>query len=111
MERLLNIDLPPTAVFATSDTQALGALRAIHESGRQVPNDVALVGYDDIEVSEYVGLSTVRQPMFQMGQEGVQLLLAQLNDESDEHALAHRNLPVEMVVRETSSSAGFRGTN
>lgn len=110
MERLLDVDPPPTAIFATSDTQALGALRAIHESGRQVPDDVALVGYDDIEASEYMGLSTVRQPMFQMGQEGVRLLLAQLNGGASADELAHLNLPVEMIVRETSSTAGFGET-
>lgn len=111
MERLLAVEPPPTAVFATSDTQAVGALRAIRESGRRVPDDVALVGYDDIEVSEYVGLSTVRQPMFQMGQEGVRLLLAQLNDGASAHEPAHLNLPVEMIVRETSERAVSGGSS
>lgn len=111
MERLLAVDPPPTAVFVTSDTQALGALRAIRESGRQVPDDVALVGYDDIEMAKYVGLSTVRQPMFQMGQEGVRLLLAQLNGGASEHEAIHLNLPVQMIVRETSERAVSGGSN
>ncbi len=100
MERLLALDAPPTAVFLTSDTQALGALQAIRESGRRVPDDVAVVGYDDIEVAQYVGLSTVRQPMFQMGQEGVRLLLPTLNGEDAQQT--HVNLPVELIVRGTS---------
>lgn len=110
MERLLAVDPPPTAVFATSDTQALGALRAIHETGRRVPEDVALIGYDDIEASEYMGLSTVRQPMFRMGQEGVRLILDKLNDDANTDEPIHLNLPVEMIVRETSSSTGFNET-
>jgi len=105
MERLLAVDPPPTAVFLTSDTQALGALRAIRESGRQVPDDIALVGYDDIEVAEYVELSTVRQPMFQMGQEGARLLLTELDDRKNDNEPTHLYLPVEIVVRETSGRA------
>jgi DNA-binding LacI/PurR family transcriptional regulator len=69
------------------------------------------VGYDDVEMAEYVGLSTVRQPMFQMGQEGVRLLLAQLNDGASEHEPTHLNLPVQMIVRETSEHAVSGGSN
>ena len=109
MERLLALEPPPTAVFLTSDTQALGALQAIRESGRRVPDDVAVVGYDDIEVAQYVGLSTVRQPMFQMGQEGARLLLAALDNrdsEENKDTLSPLSLPVELVVRETSQTSG-----
>jgi len=104
MERLLAVDSPPTAVFLTSDTQALGALQTIRESGRRVPDDMAVVGYDDIEVAQYVGLSTVRQPMFQMGREGVRLLLAALNDGAAEAGRTKVSLPVELIVRGTSES-------
>jgi DNA-binding LacI/PurR family transcriptional regulator len=110
MERLLALDPPPTAVFVTSDTQALGALQAIRESGRRVPADVAVVGYDDIELAQYVGLSTVRQPMFQMGQEGARLLLATLNNGESNGASkdepSQLSLSVELVVRETSKTSG-----
>ncbi|MBU0491334.1 MAG: LacI family transcriptional regulator [Chloroflexi bacterium] len=105
MKRLLALAQPPTAIFATSDTQALGALRAIQETGGQVPQDFALVGYDDIEVSQYVGLSTIRQPMFRMGQEGARLLLQQLENSQDEPEPTCIRLPVQMVIRETSTQS------
>lgn len=102
MDRLLALDAPPTAVFLTSDTQALGALQAIRESGRRVPEDIAVVGYDDIEVTQYVGLSTVRQPMFQMGQEGARLLLAMLSEGPAAAEPTRVSLPIELIVRGTS---------
>ena len=57
----------PTAVFIASDIQAVGAIRAIREKGLRIPDDIAIVGFDDIELSEYMGLTTVHQPMFEMG--------------------------------------------
>ena len=60
-------DDPPSAIFAASDTQALGVLSAAHEAGLRVPDDLSVVGYDDIEIADYVGLTTVRQQLFESG--------------------------------------------
>src|SRR5918998_6868770 len=60
--RLLATPDPPTAVFAASDTQALGVLEAARSAGLTVPGDLSVVGFDDVEVSSYAGLTTVRQP-------------------------------------------------
>ena len=76
---LLALPTPPTAIFACSDVHALGVLQAAQARGLRVPEDVAVVGYDDIELAAYVGLTTVRQPMAEMGRRGVELLLAHLN--------------------------------
>ncbi|HLF19781.1 MAG TPA: LacI family DNA-binding transcriptional regulator [Bacteroidota bacterium] len=57
----------PTAVFVSSDIQAAGALSAIEEAGMKCPDDIALVGFDDIELASHLGLTTMRQPMFEMG--------------------------------------------
>ncbi|MGQ9561490.1 MAG: LacI family DNA-binding transcriptional regulator [Candidatus Oleimicrobiaceae bacterium] len=57
----------PTAVFVSSDVQAEGALRAASEAGVRVPQDMAIVSFDDIEIAELLGLTTMRQPMFEMG--------------------------------------------
>lgn len=73
--QLLNLPEPPTAIFAASDTQAIGAMEAIRERGWSVPQDIALVGYDDIEISRYLGLTTIRQPLFETGVRGTELLL------------------------------------
>ena len=80
MRNLLNLSSPPDAVFAVSDALALGALNAIDEAGVTVPHDVAVIGFDDIRVSHYIGLSTLRQPMREMGQLAIDKLLAQLRD-------------------------------
>ncbi len=57
----------PSAIFAASDNQAIGALQAIEEAGLKVPEDFALIGYDNIELARYLKLTTVSQPMAKMG--------------------------------------------
>jgi LacI family transcriptional regulator len=75
------LDLPterrPTAIFAAADQMAYGALRAAEEHGISVPEDLALVGFDDDAPSAHVQppLTTVRQPSYEMGQQGMELLL------------------------------------
>ncbi|MEA2286685.1 MAG: hypothetical protein QOJ21_2728, partial [Solirubrobacteraceae bacterium] len=66
----------PTAVFAASDTQAIGVLEAAGACGLRVPEDVAVIGFDDIEVAALLGLTTVRQPLRQSGAHGADLLVA-----------------------------------
>ena len=66
----------PTAIFAASDTQAVGVLEAARALDLRVPRDLAVIGFDDIEVAEPLGLTTVRQPLTQSGACGVDLLLA-----------------------------------
>ena len=71
----------PTAVFAASDTQALGVLEAARTAGLDVPGDLSVVGFDDVEVSGYAGLTTVRQPLFESGRLAAELLLESLDAE------------------------------
>ena len=72
---LLRRDEPPSAVFAASDVQAFGVLEAADTLGLRVPGDVAVLGFDDIEMAAVAGLSTVRQPLRATGARGVDLLL------------------------------------
>ncbi len=72
---LLTQSNPPTAIFAFSDTQAMGALEAARELNLRVPDDIAVIGFDDIETARFVGLSTIRQELFESGRLGAQLLL------------------------------------
>jgi DNA-binding LacI/PurR family transcriptional regulator len=76
--------------------------------GLRVPEDISVVGYDDIEVAVYIGLTTVHQPMYQSGVEGVQTLLQLLN-EKNSNTPASYALPVSLVVRETTTSPPERG--
>ena len=72
MAELLDLAEPPTAVFATSDLMAIGALKTLESRGIAVPGDIALVGFDDIEAAQWTTptLTTVRQPMRRLGELG-----------------------------------------
>jgi LacI family transcriptional regulator len=100
---LLALPDRPTAIFAASDTQAVGALEAARALGIRVPEELSVVGFDDIEVSSYVGLTTVRQPLFESGRRGAELLLRALAG----HPVDVRSemLPLELVVRSTTGPA------
>jgi DNA-binding LacI/PurR family transcriptional regulator len=80
--RLLTGPEPPTAIFAGSDTQALGVLSAARDLSLDVPGDVSVVGYDDIEAAEYVGLTTIRQQLFESGRAGAEILLREIEGRS-----------------------------
>ena len=97
--RLLARPGPPVdAVFAASDLMAAGALRALRAAGRRVPEQVAVVGFEDSAVARYAQppLTTVRQPIEEMGRQATRLLLAKVAGEA---AGMHLILDVELVVR------------
>jgi LacI family transcriptional regulator/LacI family repressor for deo operon, udp, cdd, tsx, nupC, and nupG len=73
----------PTAVFAASDVQAFGVLEAAAHLGLRVPEELAVIGFDDIEMADVVGLTTVRQPLRATGARGADLLLAAIETEHD----------------------------
>jgi DNA-binding LacI/PurR family transcriptional regulator len=90
----------PTAVFAASDTQAIGVLEAARALGLRVPDDVAVIGFDDIEMADILGLTTVRQPLFETGVRGADLLLAEM-DGADLGGVAELE-PLVVVQRATT---------
>ncbi len=75
-EQLLSLGDRPTAIFAASDLQAMGVLEAAAAAGLEVPKDLAVIGFDDIEVAAVLGLTTVRQPLRETGRRGADLLLS-----------------------------------
>jgi DNA-binding LacI/PurR family transcriptional regulator len=98
-ETLLSRPDRPTAIFAASDTQAVGVLEAARGLGLRVPEDLAVIGFDDIEIAEPLGLSTVRQPLRQSGARGADLLLRAIaGADPEDAALA----PLEVVARRTT---------
>jgi DNA-binding LacI/PurR family transcriptional regulator len=99
---LLALREPPTAIFAASDTQAFGVLEATQDAGLKVPEDLSVIGYDDIEIAEYLHLTTIRQPLFASGVEGVELLFETIANPPP--APRRILLPVELVVRGTTAS-------
>ena len=103
MGRLLSVKDPPTGVFAFSDEMATGALKTIHEVGLRVPDDVSVVGFDDHDFSEYLHLTTVRQPLEAMGETAASLLLRLIRGETD--VPLETFLDTRLVVRSTTGRA------
>lgn len=99
MHALLDLPEPPTAVFAAADMMAVGALEAIRSRGLRVPEDVALVGFDDIQLAPFIDppLTTIRQDRVGLGLAAGRALIEQV--EHPDRALAALTMPVELVVR------------
>jgi LacI family transcriptional regulator len=100
--RLLALSV--SAIFAASDSMAVGALKAVREAGLQVPHDVALVGFDDLPLASAVQppLTTVRQPIERLGSMAADLLLNLLENPPDGQAPAHHIvLPTKLIVRDS----------
>lgn len=81
---LQSVDPPPTAIFASNDLSAFGAMAAVRESGLHIPDDISVIGFDDIPQASFVypKLTTVRQPLEEMGRVAVKMLLEQIEDQS-----------------------------
>jgi DNA-binding LacI/PurR family transcriptional regulator len=92
----------PTAIFAASDTQAVGVLEAARDLMLRVPEELSVIGYDDIEIADIMGLTTMRQMLFESGQRGVELLLETL--ENPQMEPVHEVLPTELIVRGTTAA-------
>ena len=101
MQQLLNLDPLPDAVFAASDMMAIGALKAIRAAGLDVPNDIGLVGFDDIPLAALVQppLTTIRQTITDLGYTSATLLIEELSRPDDEDSAQHVVLPTELIVR------------
>ena len=98
----------PTALFAANNFIAIGALRAIREMGLRVPDDVALVSFDDLPPAlvTFPFLTVVAQPAYEMGQKATQLLLDRLAEQSNSPApFQELVLPTELIVRQSSGCA------
>ena len=115
---LLQLPDPPTAIFASSDTQAMGVLAAADRVGLQVPGDLSVVGFDDIELAALIGLTTVRQPLEQSGVEGARRLAALLRGEQvrplrqvlDLHLVQRATTARPRPQRQAGSGAGVAPT-
>ena len=101
MNRILASREHPTAVFVQSDEMAFGALRAIRRHGLRVPEDISVIGIDGHELSENFGLTTLAQPLREMGAAMAELLLEQLESPVTE-VPPHIEFPTRLVVRETT---------
>jgi LacI family transcriptional regulator len=103
MQKLL--PFKPDAIFAASDTMAIGAIRAAKNAGLQIPNDIAFVGFDDLPIASLSDfkLTTVRQPIIQFGSKAVDILIDLI--ENGTKPIRHIILDTELVVRESCGAS------
>lgn len=99
-KELLNLPDPPTAIFAATDFQALGVLKAARQLNIKVPDQLAVIGFDDLDMAEYADLTTVSQHLDESGRLAVEILLAQL--ESPSRPPRHVKLPLALIERQTT---------
>ena len=101
--RLLDAAEVPTAIFAFNDNTAIGALRVARERGIRVPDELSIVGFDDSELSAIVtpALTTVRQPLAEMGRMAVSLLVRILDGQRLE--ALHIELKTRLIVRNSTA--------
>ncbi|MFV2120456.1 LacI family DNA-binding transcriptional regulator [Streptomyces sp. Act-28] len=100
---LLDLEAPPTALFAASDQMALGAVEALRRRGLRVPEDMSVVGFDDLPEVRWSSppLTTVRQPLVEMGKTAVRTVLRLARDEEPDSARVE--LATELVVRSSTA--------
>jgi len=99
---LLNVYPRPTAIFASNDAMAIGAIRALHEAGLAIPEDVAIAGFDDIPMSRYLTppLSSVHVPIFELGAKAVERLFVSI-DAKNKNPKQRILLDVDPIPRES----------
>ena len=104
--RLLEEITPPFSLFAFTDLTAVGAVHAAFDAGMRVPDDVAILGFDDLSLAAHINppLSTIRQPRQALGSRGAELLVEQLNgeDAAERSEPERETLPTELVIRATA---------
>lgn len=104
IKKLLRLPHPPTAVFCSNDYIALGAIKGAREMGLNLPEDLSIVGFDDVQTASYMvpALTTIRQPAYAMGQRAAELLL---------HIIEKKSKPVQdmmdsaLIIRESTTTA------
>ena len=108
--RLLDRAERPTALFCVSDMLALGAVQAARERGLRIPEDLSIVGFDDVEYASMFQprLTTIRQPCYRIGALAASLLLRQMQGESGRQAVF---LPHEWVPRDSTAAWPLNDTD
>jgi DNA-binding LacI/PurR family transcriptional regulator len=97
INELLDLDSPPTAVVASADSHAMIATEGARARGVSVPDDLSVIGFDDLDIAEHLDLSTVRQPLYESGAHGARMLLELM--EEPQVAPQQVEMPLELVVR------------
>jgi len=100
----------PTAVFISSDIQATGAIKAIQEHDLKIPEDISLIGFDGIELSGFLGLTTMKQPMFEMGIIAIDRLIKKIQNPGIKNGVFKKLFHPRLIVRETCRMNPIKST-
>lgn len=98
-KELVELPDPPTAIFAATDFQALGVLKATRQLGIKVPDELAIIGFDDLDMAEFEDLTTIRQHLDESGRLAIEILLSQISDFS--RPIQHVTLTLNVIERLT----------
>ncbi|HBY57525.1 MAG TPA: LacI family transcriptional regulator [Candidatus Atribacteria bacterium] len=111
MRKLLEASSIPTAVFVANDLDAIGAMKAIKEKGLKIPEDIAVIGFDDIQLASYTEptLTTVRQPIYEMGTTAISLLVQLIKGKKE--GPLKIELPTQLIIRESSGKVKTKKKN
>jgi LacI family transcriptional regulator len=106
---LLDLPDPPTAIFASNDVMAMGVMDAVRHKGLRVPDDVSVIGFDDIPQASLIrpALTTIRQPLEKMGRVATQMLLELLSQ--PQKKIGRIELPTELIVRDSCQASQTSG--
>lgn len=102
MQKILSLPKKdwPTAVFAASDNQALGIIKLLEEKKIEIPKKIAVIGYDNIELAQFLKITTVAQPMYELGQNSVELLLKAIDGQLE--GIYQQELELKLIARKTT---------
>lgn len=101
MVKLLSVHQPPTAVFAFSDEMAIGAMKTIRDMNLRIPEDISVIGFDDQDIAEYVGLTTIKQPVVEYGEIAATRLLKLLK-QKEVNQISNIEFETNLIIRSTT---------
>lgn len=103
VKSLLSLKNPPTAIFCSNDFLALGAMEGARKAGISLPQDLSIVGFDDMQIASSVtpALTTIRQPAYEMGELGAKILLHHIGNKA--YKPVHKILETKLVIRESTT--------
>jgi LacI family transcriptional regulator len=112
-KKLLAAGKPFTAIFAFNDISAIGAISALREAGLRVPEDISVIGFDDIDSASFHNppLTTIRQPLRQMGRFAAETLLKRITKGADYHYPEILTVEPELIIRQSTAVAPVNGTS
>lgn len=104
MKLIKNYNSLPEALYAGSDMLAIGAIRALIDSGYKVPEDIEVIGFDDIEIARYItpALTTIAQDKYRIGVEAGKLLISFITEEEEKQKNLVLRIPVSLIVRDST---------